>query len=322
MRNLVGRERSFIIAYPFRPSIVIICGPTASGKSRLGLELAEALGGEIVSADSMQVYIDMDIGTDKPSSQVRARISHHAIDLVYPDQAFDALRYKEAASRSIEVITQTGRTAFVVGGTGLYVRVLLHGLFVCPPIPSEVRAALRRQAHELGVGRLYEELKQVDPTTARRVHPHDAFRIVRGLEVYRTCGRPISELRQTHGFGQEAYRSLKLALDVERDDLYRRIDTRVDGMIERGLLGEVERLLNLGYTRDLRSMQGLGYRQIGAYLHGDYSLERAIELIKRDTRRYAKRQWTWFRGDSGVRWLKGRDSRREAVMMVKNFLKL
>jgi tRNA dimethylallyltransferase len=288
----------------------------------LGLELAEELGGEIVSADSMQVYIDMDIGTDKPSIEVRARIGHHAIDLVYPDQAFDALRYREAASRSIEVITQTGRTAFVVGGTGLYIRVLLHGLFACPPIPSEVRAALRRQAREFGVVQLYEELKQVDRTTANRVHPHDALRIVRALEVYRASGRPISELRQTHGSVQGAYRSLKLALEVERDDLYSRIDTRVDGMIERGLLGEVERLLNLGYTRDLRSMQGLGYRQIGAYLHGDCSLERAIELIKRDTRRYAKRQWTWFRGDSDVRWLTGKNSQTEAVKMAKNFLKL
>lgn len=270
----------------------------------------------------MQVYIDMDIGTDKPSAEVRSRIRHHAIDLVYPDQAFDALRYREAASRSIETISQTGRPVFVVGGTGLYIRVLLQGLFVCPPIPPEIRTALRRQVRESGVDELYEELKQVDGITAHRVHPHDAFRIVRALEVYRASGKPISELRQNHGFFQESYRSLKLALEFERNNLYSCIDTRVDGMIERGLRGEVERLLNLGYTRDLRSMQGIGYRQIGAYLNGDYSLERAIELIKRDTRRYAKRQWTWFRRDSDVHWLMGKDSMKEAVTMVKNFLKL
>lgn len=305
-----------------RPSIVIICGPTASGKSRLGLKLAEALNGEIVSADSMQVYINMDIGTDKPPDEIRQRISHHVIDLVYPDQPFNAVNYREAASRAIEKIANSGKKVFVVGGTGLYIRALVHGLFPCPPIPQEIRMKLREEAGQRGVPHLYDELRRVDRVAASRTHPNDCLRIVRALEVYRATGRLISELRDAHRFSQESYEVLKLATDVERGELYRRVEARVDQMMERGLVEEVERLFNRGYGRDLGSMQAIGYRQIGAYLQGDLTLNRATELIKRDSRRYAKRQWTWFRGDLTVCWLTGKNPQGEAFKKVKNFLKV
>ncbi len=311
-----------ITATVSRPSIVIICGPTASGKSLLGLELAEALNGEIVSADSMQVYIHMDIGTDKPSVEVRKRIHHHMIDLVYPDQRFDAALYGEGAVRAIQGIADSGKRAFLVGGTGLYIKALVHGLFSCPAIPHEIRGQLQRDARERGAAYLYEELKRIDPGSASTIHPNDAYRIIRALEVWRTVEKPVSELRQGHGFSQDRYRVLKIGIDVERKTLYRRIEARVDRMIDRGLVAEVERLFNLGYGQNLRPMQSIGYRQIGAYLHGDLSRDRAIELIKRDSRRYAKRQLTWFRGDSEIHWVTGSNSKGDVFTRVKNFLKV
>lgn len=305
-----------------RPSIVIICGPTASGKSALGLQLAEAINGEIVSADSMQVYINMDIGTDKPPAEIRQRINHHVIDLVYPDQSFDAAQYREAAFRAIQTLTNAGKRALVVGGTGLYLRALVNGLFACPPIPHEIRMKLKQEARQMGTSHLYEELKRVDSAAASRIHPNDSFRIVRALEVYQSLGKPISKLREAHRFSQQSCRALKIAIDMERKELYRRIEARVDRMIGSGLVDEVETLLNLGYGRNLKPMQSIGYRQIGAYLQGELSLDQAIDLIKRDSRRYAKRQWTWFRGDSEVCWLKGKRPEREAFRKVKNFLKV
>ncbi len=305
-----------------RPAIITICGPTASGKSPLALELAKTLDGEIISADSMQVYIHMDIGTDKPPAEVRQRIKHHMIDLIYPDQSFDASRYRKEALQAIQVIRDSGKKTFVVGGTGLYIRALLYGLFPCPPIPPGTRIKLQEKARRLGIGHLYDELKRVDSRGATRIHPNDSFRIIRALEVWEALGKPISELRQAHGFSQTSYRVLKIGIDRERGELYRRIESRVDRMIDRGLVTEVEQLFNLGYDRNLRPMQSIGYGQIVSYLHGDVPLERAIELIKRDSRRYAKRQLTWFRADPEVYWLSGRNIEIEALQKVKNFLKV
>jgi len=305
-----------------RSSIVIICGPTASGKSWLGLELAEALEGEIVSADSMQVYIHMDVGTDKPPVEVRRRINHHMIDLVYPDQLFDAAQYEEGASRAIQAVLDSGKSVFVVGGTGLYLKALIHGLFPCPTVPDEIRRGLQKETRQRGAAHLYEELRRVDAGSASQIHPNDTYRIVRALEVWRGLGKPISELRRNHGFSQDQYRVLKIAIDVERAELYRRIEARVDRMIDFGLVAEVERLFDLDYGPDLRSMQCIGYRQIGSYLNGDLSLDQAIGLIKRDSRRYAKRQLTWFRGDSEVQWLPRKNLWGETLKRVKKFLKV
>jgi tRNA dimethylallyltransferase len=214
-----------------KPSIVVICGPTASGKSLLGLELAGALGGEIVSADSMQVYVHMDIGTDKPLPETRAQVKHHAIDLVYPDQPFDAARYRDVAFQAIKTITNSKKRALVVGGTGLYVRALTRGLFRCPPIPEEIRVELKEEAQQRSVSDFYEELKRVDAVAACRIHPRDSFRIVRALEVYRGTGKAISELQRAQESLREPYRILMLAVEVDRTELYHRIDLRVDRMI-------------------------------------------------------------------------------------------
>jgi tRNA dimethylallyltransferase len=288
----------------------------------LGLLLAEAVHGEIVSADSMQVYIHMDIGTDKPPSEVRQRIRHHGIDLVYPDQSFNAAQYRHEAVRAIEAITASGKQALVVGGTGLYLRALLHGLFVCPPIPQEIRTTLWEERKQQGASCLYGELKRVDPLAASRIHPNDSLRTFRALEVYRTTGRRISELQRAHGFSPASYRVLKMAIDVDRAELYRRIEDRVDRMIDRGLVQEVQRLFEMEYDRTLRSMQSIGYRQVGMYLHGELSLGQATEFIKRASRRYAKRQATWFKHDSEVCWLRGKRIAEEALCRVKNFLKV
>ncbi|MBW2058846.1 MAG: tRNA (adenosine(37)-N6)-dimethylallyltransferase MiaA [Deltaproteobacteria bacterium] len=305
-----------------RSPLVIVCGPTGSGKSRLGLRLAKSLGGEIISADSMQVYRKMDIGTDKPPLEVRREIRHHGIDLVDPDQPFDAAQYREAALRAVQAVTGSDKPAFVVGGTGLYLRALVHGLFRCPPIPEEVRADLRDKVRAAGPGSLYEELRLVDPVAAARIHPHDALRIIRALEVYKTLGRPISELWKDHGFSDRPFRALKLGIALERKELFRRIEARVDRMIERGLVEEVRGLLDQGYGRELRPMQSIGYRQIAAYLDKELPLERALELIKRDSRRYAKRQLTWFKHDPEVFWIPEEHLEKEALERVKKFLKV
>jgi len=284
--------------------------------------LAKSLGGEIISADSMQVYRKMDIGTDKPPLEVRREIRHHGIDLVDPDQPFDAAQYREAALRAVQAVTGSDKPAFVVGGTGLYLRALVHGLFRCPPIPEEVRADLRDKVRAAGPGSLYEELRLVDPVAAARIHPHDALRIIRALEVYKTLGRPISELWKDHGFSDRPFRALKLGIALERKELFRRIEARVDRMIERGLVEEVRGLLDQGYGRELRPMQSIGYRQIAAYLDKELPLERALELIKRDSRRYAKRQLTWFKHDPEVFWIPEEHLEKEALERVKKFLKV
>jgi tRNA dimethylallyltransferase len=269
----------------------------------------------------MQVYIHMDVGTDKPLAEARRQIRHHCIDLVCPDQDFNAALYREAAAGAIQSISRSREKIFVVGGTGLYIRALIHGLFNSVQIPWEIREGLRREAEEQGGAVLHQELTRVDPHAAMQIHPNDTFRVVRALEVCRATGVPISLLQQRHGFSDDPYRVLKLAIDQDRGALYRGIDARVDRMMEHGLVEEVQRLLKLGYGRDLKSMQGLGYRQIGAYLDGEFSLKRAVELLKRDSRRYAKRQWTWFKKDREIHWLTG-NFYGEALEEVKKFLKV
>jgi tRNA dimethylallyltransferase len=284
--------------------------------------MAEAINGEIISADSMQVYIYMDIGTDKPLPEVRQRISHHLIDVVYPDQSFDAARYADVASQAIDRLTESGKTSLVVGGTGLYVRALIQGLFSCPPVPLHIRLELKEQAKTGEPSALFDELARVDPSAATRIHPNDLFRIIRALEIYRATGKPISDLRQSHRSVENRYRVLKFAIERPREELYRRIEQRVDTMIEKGLVEEVRRLLDMGYSESLRPMQSIGYRWICEHLKKGLPLDRAIELTKRDSRRYAKRQLTWFKADTAVRWFGVRRLEEEALAVVKNFLKI
>jgi tRNA dimethylallyltransferase len=286
-----------------KPSILVICGPTASGKSDLALELARKLDGEIVNADSMQLYRGMDIGTAKPSPQQRTETPHHLIDEADPDQPFSAADFAEAADRAIRDISSRGKRTIIVGGTGLYIRALLKGLVDSPGDTVVIRQELQTEARERGNQAMLEELHQVDPELAERIHPNNLVRILRALEVFRLTGIPLSRYQQEHGFSGQRYQSLQIGICVERMLLYSRIDQRVNRMLEQGLLQEVRQLLNTGYGPESKAMRAIGYKEMTAYLAGEYSLDEAIRLIKRNTRHYAKRQLTWFNADKDILWL-------------------
>jgi len=285
------------------PKILVIAGPTASGKSELALELARRLDGEIVSADSMQVYRGMDIGTAKPTPEQRAEIPHHLLDVADPDQPFSAADFAGAADTAIRDIGSRGRQSIVVGGTGLYIRALLKGLVDSPGGADEFRQALHEEAGRLGNEALLERLRRVDPELAARLHPNNLPRIIRALEVYHLTGIPLSRYQQEHGFSGQRYRSLQIGIRAGRPLLYNRIDDRVDRMLEQGLVQEVQHLLNAGYGPDSKAMRSIGYKEMAAHLAGESSLEEASRLIKRNTRHYAKRQLTWFNADKDILWL-------------------
>jgi len=275
------------------PRIIVLSGPTASGKSDLAMALARIFPLEIVNADSMQVYRFLDIGTAKPSLEERAEVPHHLIDVADPDEPYNAGRYVADAERAIAEIVSRGKAPLVVGGTGLYLRALLRGLDPAPADPA-VRAALDRRWEEEGGQALHAELARIDPETAARVHPADRLRVVRALEIARVAGIPAGRSRTAWAADRGKYRSLFLALWPERGLLYRRIDARTEEMFRKGLVNEVRGLLGQGYGRGLKPMGGLGYRQAVAHLLDGVSLPEAVESTKRDTRRYAKRQLTWL----------------------------
>jgi len=285
------------------PKILVICGPTASGKSDLALELARRLDGEIVNADSMQVYRGLNIGTAKPSAGQQNGIPHHLIDVTDPDQPFSAADFAEAADRAIRDICSRGRRPIVVGGTGLYIRALLKGLVDSPGGADEFRQALHAEAGRLGNEALLERLRLVDPELAGTLHPNNLVRIIRALEVQHLTGIPLSLHQQQHGFSDRRYRALQFGIRVERPLLYSRIDQRVERMLEQGLLQEVRQLLDAGYGPEAKAMRSIGYKEMTAHLAGECSLEEAVRLIKRDTRHYAKRQMTWFNADQDILWL-------------------
>ena len=291
-----------------KQKIVIILGPTASGKTDCAVRLAECFGGEIVNADSMQVYRGMEIGTAKPSPELRRRVPHHLIGIVEPDIDFSASDFRREAARAIADIAGRGKRVFIVGGTGLYIRALLQGLVDSPSGAGVVRGELEEQAREEGNDALLGELARVDPVTAARLHPNDLVRIIRALEVYRLTGAPISRQRSAHGFSGDYYLPLKIGLAVERRELYERIDRRVEGMMAEGLVEEVRTLLGRGFSPCLKAMRSIGYRQICAYLSDEYPLDEAVRLIKRDTRRYGKRQMTWFNNDKEIKWVEYSDN--------------
>lgn len=286
-----------------QPKILVIAGPTASGKSALALELARRLDGEIVNADSLQVYRGMDIGTAKPTPEQRAVIPHHLIDVADPDQPFSAADFAEAAEKAIRDISSRGKRTVVVGGTGLYIRALLKGLVDSPGGADEFRQAMHEEAGRLGNEALLERLHLVDPELAERTHPNNLVRIIRALEVFHLTGSPLSRYQREHGFSGQRYQCLQIGIRVERPLLYSRIDQRVDWMLEQGLLQEVRQLLGAGYGPETKAMRAIGYKEMTAYLAGECSLEEAIRLIKRNTRHYAKRQLTWFNADKDILWL-------------------
>jgi len=283
--------------------LVIVQGPTASGKSELAVRLAEQFSGEIINADSMQVYRSMNIGTAKPSADQRQRVPHHLLDIVDPDQTFSAADFCREAETIISDIARRGKNIIVCGGTGLYIRALTKGLMDSPAGDADLRSELQDLAIREGSGALHRRLAEVDPVSAKRIHPNDQFRIIRALEVYQLTGRPISELRGEHQFGTLRYDYRKIGLSMDRESLYRNVDNRVDLMIGQGFLEEVKALLAAGYSSNLKPMRSLGYRQLCNYLEGDIPFADVIQLIKRDTRRYAKRQLTWFNQDPEIKWI-------------------
>jgi tRNA dimethylallyltransferase len=285
------------------PRMVILVGPTAAGKTDAAIREAEGVGGEIVSADSMQVYRYMDIGTAKPSHAQQSGVPHHCIDLVEPDRAFNASLYIEEADKVIDHLHLRNVPIFVVGGTGLYIKALLGGLFDGPPADEALRAFYKREASIHGKGYLHDQLKEKDPKAAAVIDPNDAARAIRALEVIDLTGVSIIDQRSRHRFAREKYICLKIGLTLDREVLFERIDRRTDQMIEAGLVEEVRSLLDRGYAPELKSLQALGYRHIVNYLRGLCGLEEAVRLIKRDTRHYAKRQMTWFKSDREVNWV-------------------
>ena len=302
-----------------RPRIVILLGPTGIGKSKSAIQWAEELGGEIVSADSVQVYQYMDIGTGKPTLDDQKRVRHHLIDVVTPDQPFHAALYRTLGRKTIDRLFQNRKPTWIVGGTGLYIKTLTQGLFTSPKIDPHVKGNLRQEAKAMGAGALYERLKKVDPQTASHLHPNDLFRTIRALEVFESTGAPISFYREQHRFGERPYLTLKIGLEMGRDMLYRRIEERVDQMLDRGFLHEVERLMEMGYGPELKPMQSLGYKQMVQFLQREIGWDEAVRQVKRDTRHYAKRQWTWFKADPEVHWRNGSTDRREIFLKIKSF---
>ncbi|MDQ7785698.1 MAG: tRNA (adenosine(37)-N6)-dimethylallyltransferase MiaA [Desulfomonilaceae bacterium] len=300
------------------PKIIVIAGPTASGKTDCGIDLAEEIRGEIVSADSIQIYRYMDIGSAKPSPVERSRVPHHMIDIRDPDEDFSAGDYVREARRCMRDVLSRGMVPLVVGGTGLYIRLLLGGIVELPRKDPALREKLRVE-EAVRPGSLYERLLKIDPETAHATPDRNAARIVRALEVYELTGRPISRVQQEHALQDRPYNTLFVCIAPDREVLYERIDTRVDSMIKGGLFEEVGRLYDLGFTRELKPLQSLGYRHAGMVIAGEVDEHEAIRLMKRDTRHFAKRQMTWFRSEPDAAWFDPKD-RPRIRFAVANFL--
>jgi len=281
--------------------IIVIGGPTASGKTQLAIDWALKLDGEIVSCDSRQIYKFMDIGTAKPTLEERSLIPHHLVDLIYPDETMTAGEFQKLAREIIKDIHSRGKVPFLVGGTGLYIRSVIRDIVFPPKVNEYYRKFIKDRINREGLGSVYNELCKIDPVAAGKISFNDEIRITRALEVYYATGTPISFYRKGIDVDYPEYEVIYLVLNPPRDILYRRIEERVDKMIQLGLVEETRHLLDMGYSPELSSLQTLGYREIIKYLKGMYDLESAVEEIKKETRRYAKRQSTWFRNEIRVR---------------------
>ncbi len=301
--------------------VIVIVGPTAVGKTRVSIELAKIIGGEIISADSMQVYRYMDIGTAKPTSDEMEGIKHHLIDLVHPKDEFNAARYREMALACIGEVAEKNKIPIIVGGTGLYVSTVVDNIEFSETIADkEYREKLQETADNQGTGILYEQLREIDSKTAEKLHPNDTRRIIRALEVYKFTGKPISHHQEISRRNPPEYEFIMVGLTMDRAKLYERINLRVDKMVAEGLEDEVRNLLNMGVGFKDTSMQGLGYKEMAQHCLNLKPLDEVIETIKRDSRRYAKRQLTWFRRDERIFWIDVEDQMEPILKKILNYL--
>ncbi|OUN94559.1 tRNA (adenosine(37)-N6)-dimethylallyltransferase MiaA [Blautia sp. An46] len=284
--------------------LIVLTGPTAVGKTSLSIALARAVEGEIISADSMQVYKHMDIGSAKIKKEEMEGIPHYLIDVLEPDEEFHVVRFQEMAQEAMKEIYSKGKIPILTGGTGFYIQAVVKDIdFSQDTEKSSVRERLENLAQEKGGEYLHELLAQRDPESAEKIHPNNIKRVIRALEYYELTGEKISLHNEREGEKVSPYNTAYFVLNDHRERLYEKIDRRVDQMLDEGLVEEVRRLAQMGYTRDMVSMQGLGYKEILAYLEGEYSLEEAVYVLKRDTRHFAKRQLTWFRREKDVIWV-------------------
>ncbi|WP_425156433.1 tRNA (adenosine(37)-N6)-dimethylallyltransferase MiaA [Candidatus Binatus sp.] len=306
---------------PRRIAVGSIVGPTGAGKSALAMAVAERAGCEIVNADSRQFYRRMDLGTAKPSAEDRARVPHHLIDVRDPDESLDVAEFAQLARASIDDIAARGRNPLVVGGSGLYLRVIRGGIFSGPAASAEIRNRLAKVAADQGVAHLHQKLREIDPEAANRIGVNDLYRIVRALEVFELTGETISEHQRRHRFADIGYDTLTVGVEVERKKLYEAIDARFDAMVAAGLVDEVRALVEAGYSPEKPPLSTIGYKQIAAYLRGELTLADAIALAKQESRRLAKRQLTWFRREPEIVWLDPERGAQDALALFEKFFR-
>ena len=299
-----------------KPKVIVICGPTASGKTKLSIEVAKLVNGEIVSADSMQIYKDMTIGTAKPTTEEMQGIKHYLIDFVSPDKRYSVAEYKNDATNAIEEIISKGKTPIVVGGTGLYVNSLIYEIeYPSVELDTNYRKKLEEIAEKEGLDRLYEMAMKVDKLAMKKISQNDKKRICRVLEIYHATGKTKTQIEIESRANEPKYDYLVFGISMDREKLYDRINKRVDIMIEDGLIDEVKKVLNK-YDDFPTAMQGLGYKEVVEYINGDTTKEEMIEKIKMETRRYAKRQLTWFRRYDNITWIDGLDDIQKNVNII------
>ena len=299
--------------------LVIINSPTATGKTELAVNLALEFGGEIISADSLQVYRYLDIGTAKPLMEERKGIKHHLIDVVNPDEEFNAALFAEKARAIISEVAGKGKPVFVVGGTGLYIRALLRGIIDTPDVDENIRNHYRKLRDSHGKKYLYDLLLQRDAAAAAQINPNDSVRVIRALEVLEQTGESILVKQKRHSFADSPYKTYKIGIQVDKKELKQRIELRTEKMIAAGLLDEVKGVLAMGYSENLKPLQSLGYKQVIGYLRDKYDSQSCMDLIKRDTWQYARRQMTWFSADKEINWFSN-DSVDEIIKKVVSFL--
>jgi len=299
-----------------KKTLVCLIGPTASGKTEVALKLAKKINAEIISCDSMQVYKGIEIATSKPLKSQRNQVPHHLIDMLRPSQQYNAARFRTSARKIINDLHKRGKLPLLVGGTGLYLRALLDGLFAGPGQNALIRKRLYRQAGTYGTADLYKKLVRLDPQAAKKIHPNDTRRIIRALEVCQTSAEPISRLQKKAKGIRDKYEVCLFGIKRDRDELYKRIEQRVDRMFKKGLVAEIKTLSRQRVSKTAKPL--LGYKEISGFLKGEYSKDEARDLLKKNTRHYAKRQLTWFRREKGINWIEvsSKDSAEDVARKI------